>query len=254
MSEPSLCHISEVPAPLPDGPDPSWEPTQRVEYAYDPRCTHSRAYPVDPPIPWNLPKCLEEQGGPRDLTIYSGIRVDGDPWMKMACDEARFSAEHQGGPFGAVILHVDRETQRVTEFWRSHNHVVLWSDPTAHAEMTTIRFACAELSRRFGQPVTDLGQLVDPKTGRESFCVIYSSAEPCPMCYAAVNWAGLKALIFGATRFDAAAPGVDFSDEAIYADMARPYKDREKLEVRRACCPNALDAFQLWKKHETVHY
>ena len=60
----------------------------------------------------------------------------------------------------------------------------------------------------------------------ESYCVIYSSAEPCPMCYAAIMWARLPYLFFAATRYDSAAQGVNFSDESIYESLAVPYAER----------------------------
>jgi len=283
-----LTNLDPVPSPLSSGLDPSWDPTGRFCVPYDMRWTNVEGHSVNPPIPWSLPPLLDstenpqawddycpsctreggcsiypcqmanikegKQGDEEVKGLYDGIETGCDPWVSMACEEARFSAEHRGGPFGAVIVRIDDETNSVTEFWRSHNHVVLWSDPTAHAEVTTIRFACADLSRRFQEPITDLGNLIDPVTKRKSHCAIYVSAEPCPMCYAAINWAGIPVAVFACTRFDAAVPGVDFSDEQIYADMARPYSERENVTVRQASCPNSLDAFNLWKRSDTVHY
>jgi len=75
-----------------------------------------------------------------------------------------------------------------------------------------------------------------------------------PMCYAAISWARIPLLVFAATRFDAAQQGIDFSDEAIYEDLARPYKDRLSMTVKQASCPNSLDAFNLWKRMDKVPY
>jgi guanine deaminase len=215
--------------------------------------------------PWNeyCPECTNPDGC-TNLTcqthnikagdIYDGIEVDCDKWMEMAGEEALLSVKHGGGPFGAVIVRIDDETGNSLEYWRSHNHVQLWSDPTAHAEVSTIRIACKDLSDRWGIPVFDLGNIVNPKTGNKSHCVIYSSAEPCAMCYTAINWARIPRLLFAATRFDAAAPGVDFSDEAIYEDLARPYKDRQNIKVYQTSCPNSLDAFNKWARMKKTNY
>lgn len=186
--------------------------------------------------------------------IYDGIEAECNDWISMACDEAKFSVEHGGGPFGAVIVRVDNVSGRPIEYWKSHNHVELWSDPTAHAEVSTIRIACSDLSTRLGKPVFDLSNIEDPVTKAVSHCVIYSSAEPCPMCYAAINWARIPLLIFAASRFDAAQQGIDFSDEAIYEDLARPYKARQNLKVFQSSCANSLDAFNLWKRMNKVPY
>jgi len=209
--------------------------------------------------PWNAycPDCTLENGctnfpcqthNIKAQGIYEGIETQCNDWMEMAGEEALLSVQHGGGPFGAVIVRIDDETGQAIEYWRNHNHVELWSDPTAHAEVSTIRVACQDLSRRFNQPVFDLGNIVDPKTGKKSHCIIFSSAEPCPMCYSAINWARIPKLIFAATRFDAAQQGVDFSDESIYEDLARPYSKRENIQVFQASCKNSLDAFNQWKR------
>ncbi len=96
-----------------------------------------------------------------------------------------------GGPFGAVIV---RDGSIVA---RAHNEVLTSNDPTAHAEILAIRRASVELKR------FDL-----------SDCEIYSSCEPCPMCFAAIHWAKFRNLYFACTRFDAAEIG--FDDEYIY--------------------------------------
>jgi len=178
---------------------------------------------------------------------YIGIEVEYNKWVEMACEEALISAQNKGGPFGAVIVQIDDKTGEVLRYWRNHNHVTEWSDPTAHAEVTTIRAACKELG------VINLnnikkGEAKLSQNGETSHCEIYVNAEPCPMCYAAISWADIPVVVFAATRYDAAAQGVAFDDESMYHNMALPYKERTDREVYQSSCPNSLDAFNFWKR------
>lgn len=186
-------------------------------------------------------------------TIYQGIQAEGDPWMKMANGEALKSVQNGGGPFGAVIVQIDEESGKVLRYWVNHNHVVEWMDPTAHAEVTTIRTATRELG------VLDLGRIKKSESklaqpGEWSYCVMYSSAESCPMCMSAIYWANIKSLAFSATRFDAAVNGVNFSDEMIYEDFARPYVDRKHMHVVHSNTDNGLDAFNYYKRNNVARY
>ncbi|HUX19885.1 MAG TPA: nucleoside deaminase [Spirochaetia bacterium] len=113
-------------------------------------------------------------------------------FMREAIAEARSGMlSGQGGPFGALIV------SRGTIIARAHNEVLTTNDPTAHAEVLAIRRASALLGS------FDL-----------SDCEIYSSCEPCPMCFAAVHWAKIRSLYFACTRKDAAEIG--FDDDYIY--------------------------------------
>ena len=179
---------------------------------------------VDYHQPWSgyAPKCtLEDQEDCKYYPvqtanikvngIYSGIEVEGDRWMQLACLAARESVEEKGGPFAALILQIDNCTDQILRYWINHNQVTSALDPTAHAEIMAIRSACASLGVfDLGSIRKDESKLTQP--GDLSHCVIYSSAEPCPMCYAAICWANIPMLLFAATRFDAATQGVDFSD------------------------------------------
>jgi guanine deaminase len=113
-------------------------------------------------------------------------------FMESAVEEALNGvSENEGGPFGAVIV------RNNTIIVRAHNEVLKTNDPTAHAEIVAIRKA-SKLLGRF-----DL-----------SDCEIYTTCEPCPMCFAAIHWAKIKKLYYGATREDAANAG--FDDQFIY--------------------------------------
>ncbi|ALA24793.1 guanine deaminase [Piscirickettsia salmonis] len=182
---------------------------------------------------------------------YEEISAPANQWLERANEEALQSVKNGGGPFGAVIVQIDNETDEVIRHWVSHNQVVLNHDPTAHAEVMVIRMAAKELG------VVDLGCIYQGQAklsqpSEQSYCVIYSSAEPCPMCISAIYWAGIKKLMFSATRFDAAKPGVDFSDAVIYEELARPYHQRRYMQIEYARTVNYLDAFDYYKNNTEV--
>lgn len=125
-----------------------------------------------------------------------------------------------GGPFGAVIA---RDGKIIAE---GSNRVTLDNDPTAHAEVSTIRKACHELG------TFDL-------SGYE----IYTSCEPCPMCLGAIYWAHLDKIYYANDRKDAAAIG--FDDDLIYKEIALPpYRRQKPSEILLR--DEAVKAFQLW--------
>lgn len=184
--------------------------------------------------------------------IYEGIEVKSNKWMDLACEAAKNAVHCSGGPFGAVIVQIDDETNEVIRYWVQYNHVAKLKDPTAHAEVSVIRDACKSLG------VNNLGIIKKsesrlPQKGATSHCEIYSSCEPCPMCYSAIFWARIPVLYFAATRFDAAQQGVDFSDEELYIDICKPYRNR-KIKCYQCTTANSLDTFNLWKRTEHIKY
>lgn len=135
----------------------------------------------------------------------------------------------KGGPFGAVVV---RKGKIVGKGW---NEVTSSNDPTAHAEVVAIREACRRL-----------------KTFQLQDCELYTSCEPCPMCLSAMYWARLKKVYYANTRKDAAA--IDFDDDFIYAEVARPIPKR-KLPMKQLMHKEAFAAFVEWKnKPDKVVY
>ena len=122
--------------------------------------------------------------------------------MREAIKEAESGLRSgRGGPFGCVIV---RRGEIVA---RGNNRVTSTNDPTAHAEVTAIREACATL-----------------KTFQLADCELYTSCEPCPMCLAAIYWARIPRIFYGNTRADAAAIG--FDDDFIYQQIPLPPEQR----------------------------
>ena len=128
----------------------------------------------------------------------------------------------RGGPFGAVIV---KDGHIVAE---GYNVVTSSCDPTAHAEVTAIRRACATLGQFY-----------------LSGCEIFSSCEPCPMCLGAIYWAHLDRIYFGCTHKDAAEVG--FDDSAIYQEMRRSLSER-KIPIIGMDREEAMVAFDAWKE------
>jgi len=140
--------------------------------------------------------------------------------MRRAIELSKQSVRNGGGPFGAVIA---RNGEIVAE---GSNCVTIDCDPTAHAEVSTIRKACKALG------TFDL-----------SGCEIFTSCEPCPMCFGAIYWAHLDKVYMGNDRKDAAKIG--FDDDFIYQEIALDAKDRKKpSEVLLR--DEALVAFKMW--------
>ena len=146
-------------------------------------------------------------------------------FMKVAIEEAFKGLNNsEGGPFGAVIV---KDGEIIA---RAHNKVFKDNDPTAHAEMVAIRMASSKLGR------FDL-----------SDCDIYSSCEPCPMCFAAIHWAKMKKLYYGCTRKDAA--DIDFDDKFIY-DVIKGTASKEQVKLVQIDRDECLKPFVQWHSRE----
>lgn len=126
----------------------------------------------------------------------------------------------EGGPFGAVIV---RNGEIVGRGW---NRVTSTNDPTAHAEIVAIRDACSRLG---------MFSLAD--------CEIYTSCEPCPMCFAAICWARLERIYYAATSKDATAAG--FDDAPFYEQLSLPAGKRS-VQMVQALQQEACDVFAAW--------
>ena len=132
--------------------------------------------------------------------------------------------EKSGGVFGAVIV---KDKQIIAE---GYNQVIKHNDPTWHAEMQAIREACKKLG-----------------TPHLKGCVMYTSAECCPMCLAAAYWAHLDHIYYGATTQDALKYG-DFADIDILDQLKKDPADR-RIKFSEFMQPEAVE---VWKEFATM--
>lgn len=105
--------------------------------------------------------------------------------MHAALERASNAANADEVPIGAVIVNASG-----TVLASAHNRVETDGDPTAHAELLAIRAACAAMGNKF---------LED--------CDLYVTLEPCAMCAAAIAFARLRRVYFGA--YDPKGGGVE---------------------------------------------
>ena len=143
-------------------------------------------------------------------------------FMREAIRLANESVKNGGGPFGAVIV---KDNEIIAG---SSNSVTIDNDPTAHAEVNTIRQACKKLG------TFDL-----------SGCVIYTSCEPCPMCLGAIYWAKIDRIYYGNNRTDAR--NIDFADDFIYDELNRQFDERT-IPIIPLLRDEALQSFRLKKR------
>jgi len=142
-------------------------------------------------------------------------------FMLEAINLSRSGMENkEGGPFGCVIVKGD------VIIGRGWNKVIVSNDPTAHAEVTAIRDACATLN-----------------SFQLEGCELYTSCEPCPMCMGAIYWARPDKVYYANTRHDAAHIG--FDDSMIYQELTIPLEER-KISIICVGREHAIKVFEEW--------
>ncbi len=148
-----------------------------------------------------------------------------DELMDEAIKAAREGIEKGESPFGCAIALNNRVIAC------RHNTVLSRTDITAHAEINALRAACRD----------------QKKLLLEGFEVA-STCEPCPMCMAALHWARVKVVYFGASIDDARSAG--------FNELRIPARDIVQLGSspvrvvngirRESCC----DLFTQWSARD----
>ncbi|MEL7220952.1 MAG: nucleoside deaminase [Bacteroidota bacterium] len=138
--------------------------------------------------------------------------------IKMATAGA---AKKVGGPFGAVIVKAGEVLSAES------NRVYANNDPTAHGEIQAIRAACQKIGSRHLEGAT-----------------LYTSCEPCPMCFSAAHYAKIDRIVYAASHADAdeiAGFGVD----KLYRELAKPLAERE-IQHQQLLRKEGLEPFNDW--------
>ena len=96
--------------------------------------------------------------------------------MKKAFEEAKYAFYKNEVPVGCVIVNNNDIISR------SSNMVELLNDSTAHAELIAITSAQNSLNSK-----------------NLDNCILYTTLEPCLMCYGAIYWSKINTVVYGAS-------------------------------------------------------
>jgi guanine deaminase len=145
-----------------------------------------------------------------------------EAFMKRAIELSEVASiiKKTGGVFGAVVV---KDGEIIAE---GYNHVVAHNDPTAHAEIIALR----EAGKKLGTP-------------HLKGCILYSSAECCPMCLCAAYWGHIEHIYYGATYKDALKYG-DFKDLNFLEEIC---KNPEQRMIKSTQVMHE-EAVKIWKK------
>lgn len=98
-------------------------------------------------------------------------------YLNLCLDLAEASAQNGNHPFGALLVYDDKI------ICQSENKVETNKDITAHAELLLVQKA---------------QKVLNPNELKES--TLYTSTEPCPMCFGAIYWAEIPRIVFGCSN------------------------------------------------------
>lgn len=143
--------------------------------------------------------------------------------MLTAIAEGKKGVAAKQSPFGAVIAKNGKIIAT------GHNTVLSDCDATKHAEINAVSKACRKM-----------------RSPKLEGCVIYSTCEPCPMCFTAIHWAGIGKIVFGASISDAKKLG--FHELAI-SDSTMKRLGRDEIKIRSGFLKSeCLQMMRDWKK------
>ena len=142
-------------------------------------------------------------------------------FMKKAVKKAKEGTNKGQTPFGACIV------KKGKVIACAHDTVWKDKDPTAHAEVNAIRKACKRL-----------------RTIDLAGCTIYSTTEPCPMCFSAIHWAKIDKIVYGATISDAKKAGFN---ELTISNKKMKQLSKSKVKIQRIKCEECKELFEKFK-------
>jgi len=121
------------------------------------------------------------------------MRTEHIAFMKKALDEAEIARQKGEVPIGAILVADNNQVQAA-----EHNRTITLNDPTAHAEILTLRSASAQ---------TGNYRLLNT--------TLYVTVEPCPMCMGAAIHARISCIVFGIRdpKWGAAGSLYDFAND-----------------------------------------
>jgi tRNA(Arg) A34 adenosine deaminase TadA len=147
-----------------------------------------------------------------------------EKFMRLAIAKAQEGVSKGQTPFGACIV----KDGKVLSC--AHNMVWDTTDITAHAEVCAIREACRNI-----------------RSINLEGSVIYSTCEPCPMCFSACHWARIERIVYGADIADAQAAG--FHELAIPNSQMKDWGRSSLTLIPGFLKDECVALFDLWSRY-----
>ena len=148
-----------------------------------------------------------------------------EKFMKRAIELSEMAYKSgKGLPIGCVIA---KNGEIIGE---GHNEIFLRSNPTAHGEMVAIEDACM---KKGGAALQG--------------CEMYTTLEPCPMCFGAIYWTQVDVVYYANSKIDANEAG--FDDSFIFEEIAKP-NDKRIIGIHNVKCDGAKKVLLEWKAGE----
>ncbi len=149
-------------------------------------------------------------------------RIEPEELMRRAIAKARQGIAAGQTPFGCAIAIPGRVIAE------AHNRVLATTDITAHAEVNALREGCLAIGNIFLEGA-----------------VAATTCEPCPMCMAALHWARVETVYYGATIADAA--GAGFNELSLSAaELLRIGNSPVRL-IDGVLRDECRDLFEVWR-------
>ena len=139
-------------------------------------------------------------------------------YMHLAIEQARIAESCNEVPIGAVLIDPEGNIKQ-----SSHNLVIGNSDPTAHAELNVIRRECLSL-----------------KNERLNGYSLFVTLEPCPMCAAAISFARISKIFYGAS--DRKSGGIEVGPK-IFTHSQSHHKPEIVKGINQEICSHLLKNF-----------
>lgn len=157
--------------------------------------------------------------------------------MSLAIAVSRENVERgTGGPFGAAIF--DQTSGRLVAV--GMNSVIRYNNCGLHAEMMAFMMA----QQRVGSFTLNSPELPPHE--------LFTSCEPCAMCLGATLWSGVRRVVYGAAREDAAR--LSFEEGPVFPESYSYLEDRGISIERNVLRAEAREVLELYRARGGLVY
>ena len=173
----------------------------------------------------------------RDVIAWNAVYRTDEERMRLAIAVSRENVERDsGGPFGAAIF--ESESGRLVAV--GMNSVVRLNNCTLHGEMVAFMMAQARVrSFTLNAPHLAAHELV-------------TSCEPCAMCLGATLWSGVRRVVYGAGREDAAR--LHFDEGPVFPESYHYLEERGITIVRNVLREEAVAVLERYREKSGMIY